>query len=80
MHCFPTVNDALGHFYDLINAVIIDAIPIVNIRKRKFPHWYDGELISLVLEKQRGHKSYKKSGSDKNSFIFTRFCELRKNI
>ena len=80
MQCFSTTNDALSYFYDLISAVIVDTIPIVNIRKRKFPHWYDAELKSLVLEKQRVHKSYKKSGHDKKSVFYTRFCQLRKSI
>lgn len=80
LHCFSTANAALGHFYDLISAVIVDAIPTVNIRKRKYPHWYDGELISLVIEKRRIHKRYKQTGNDKNSEHYSRFCALRKSV
>jgi Endonuclease-reverse transcriptase len=39
------VNDACTVFYDLLEAAIKDCVPIVESKCKKFPNWYDNELI-----------------------------------
>ena len=77
---FKTTSDALSYFYDIILAVIADSIPTVKARSRDFPYWYDGELISLVLEKERLSQKFKRTGCNKNSTEYARFSELRRDI
>ena len=77
---FPTVNAALCHVLDILFAVIADAVPKVKISSKSFPVWYDAELISLVNEKERVHKHYVKTGRDKLSPHYARFCFLRTDI
>ena len=77
---FPTVNAALCHVLDIVFAVIADAVPKVKICSKTFPVWYDAELISLVNEKERTHRQYVKTGRDKLSPHYARFCYLRTDI
>ena len=80
LQLFKTTDDAMGYFYDMISAVIADSIPTVKARSREFPYWYDGELISLVLEKERLSAEFKRNGRNKHSTEYTRFSELRRDI
>ena len=77
---FPSVNDALAYFYDIIHAVMLDCVPTVIINTKKFPYWYDAELITLVKEKELYHKAYIRNGRNVLSDDYTKFCDLRKNI
>ena len=77
---FPTVNDALSHFYDIIYAVIIDCVPMVTINTKKFPFWYDRELITMVKEKEKYRKMYINNGRNILSNAYSKFCSLRKDV
>ena len=44
-----SVNYALIYIYDIKFTVIKDAVPIVKIKANEFPHWYDYDVIKLVI-------------------------------
>lgn len=73
-------NDALSYLYDVIFAVINDCVPVVKLRKSKFPPWYNADLISLIKEKEHVRKLFVKSGRDRNSDAYLKFCSLRANV
>lgn len=77
---FSSVNDALCHVYDIIFAVMKDTIPTVKIDSKKFPYWYDKDLISLIRQKERVRNIFVKNGRNKSSDNYRQFCELRRQI
>ena len=77
---YDSANIAMSQFYDIIYAVLRDAVPIVKVNQRKYPPWYDKELILLIKEKERHRKTYIKEGRNKMSNDFACFSSLRREI
>ena len=77
---FSTVNDALVYFYDIVHAAMRDCIPTVRINSKKFPYWYDKDLITLVKEKEKYRNIFVKNGRNTSSEAFSHMCDLRKDI
>ncbi|MEL7308087.1 MAG: hypothetical protein AAGK05_09620, partial [Pseudomonadota bacterium] len=77
---FVTVNDALSYFYDIIFAIIADCVPLVKYNAKKFPHWYNSDLIALIKEKEAARKTFISCGRDKSSNAFKTFCALRADV
>ena len=75
---FSTTDDAYEHFYDVIHAVIKESIPTFKTGNNKFPFWYDKELRDHIKLKERCHRSYKRTGRDKESESYKLFSKLRK--
>lgn len=54
------IDECVDMFYDFLFAIINDSVPKLNTGKRKFPPWYDADLICLVREKEAAHRRYKR--------------------
>ena len=74
------MNDVFCNFYDVIDAVVKDNVPSVNIRDRKYPHWYDRDIICMIKEKYRWRKKYIDTGRDNNSPEYKKFSNLRSEV
>ena len=63
------VDDAVGIFYQWVEAAIADFIPTVILRS-KVPPWFDGDVKRALREKESAHRQKKKSPTAENLAIF----------
>lgn len=77
---FGCVNEGLSFIYDLIFSSVRESVPVIKLRKRRFPVWYDSELISLVREKELARKEYTRHGKIRYSDSYLIFSTLRKEL
>ena len=63
------VDAAVDAFYDLLNAVISDCIPVVDI-KRNYPPWFDRGLRDLLREKETAFRRLKRNRCEETEQIF----------
>ncbi len=78
--CAVSANEALSIFYNILFAVLTDCVPVVKISNRKFPYWYNKELIALVKEKERARKAFVIGGRNKDSHEYLIFRTLRSDV
>ena len=77
---FNSINKAFEYFYDILYAIIKDNIPVVNIKSRRYPHWYDTEIIIMLKEKEKYRKKFIKQGRNKTSFAYQQYSIQRANV
>ena len=63
----PTINSAPEHFYDMVFAVIRDAVPSVCFNPEMYPPWYNAELISVLKRKISARRKFISLGRAKGS-------------
>ena len=71
MHCSPwslltdttDIDEGFHLFYDSVYAAINECVPRVRIGGRKYPIWYDNDMISSLKEKDDEHKAWERSHS-----------------
>ena len=80
LHEFTNINDAVSYFYDIVFAIMKDYVPVQRISHKRFPYWFDPELISLVKSKAKTHRDYINTNRDKTSAAYLKFCDLRKQV
>ena len=67
LHCSPwsLLTDTTGTdenfylFYDFVYAATNECVPRIRFRGRKYPIWYDNDMISSLKEKDNAHKAWK---------------------
>lgn len=69
-----SVNPAVSHFYNIINNLISDKVPLRRTGKHSYPPWYSSSLIKLIREKQKIHRLYI---TYKNPADYITFSRLR---
>ena len=74
------VDEGFEVFYNFLFAVINDRIPIVSLKNRKFPTWYDHDLISIVKDKEQAWKDYKLSKSADKPELYKKYTDLRRSL
>ncbi|XP_045445727.1 uncharacterized protein LOC123653788 [Melitaea cinxia] len=70
-----SIHDAVGVFYNILEAVIVKYVPQKNFKHRDhYPPWFSGCLVKIVKEKSKYHKKWKIYGriSDYDSFRLLR--------
>ena len=85
MHCSPwslltdttSIDEGFDLFYDIVYAAINECVPCIRIRVRKYPIWYDNDMISSLKEKDNAHKALKRSHSLTDYQVFSK---LRTNF
>ena len=80
LHDFTTVDEAVTYFYDIVFATMKDCIPVQRISYKRYPYWFDPQLISLIKSKTKFHREYIKTNRDKTSNAYLKFCDLRKEV
>ena len=74
------VDERFEDFYDFLFAAIKDHVPIVSVKNRKFPTWYDHDLISIVKDKEQAWKDYKLSKSADEPELYKKYTDLRRSL
>ena len=85
MHCSPwslltdttSIDEGFDLFYDIVYAAINECVPCIRIRVRKYPIWYDNDMISSLKEKDNAHKALKRSHSLTDYQVYSK---LRTNL
>ena len=80
LHDFTTVDEAVTYFYDIVFAIMKDCIPVQRISYKRYPYWFDPQLISLIKSKAKFHREYIRTNRDKTSTAYLKFCHLRKEV
>ncbi len=62
-------DDATSLFYDLVEAAIIDVVPVVRPR-RPSPPWFDGQARFALRAKERAFRRKKSSPTPENIAFF----------
>lgn len=76
----PNVNKAASKFTSVVQSGIEKFIPKRNVRKSKlkYPTWFSPETIRLLKHKERCHRKYKKSKSNRHYQEFSQYRWLSK--
>ena len=56
----------------------LDHVPIVSLKNKKYPTWYDYELISIIKDKEQAWTAYKFAKSADRPELYTKYTDLRK--
>lgn len=60
LNCFD-VNGALMEFYCILNTLLMNHIPKKKAILKQYPDWFSGQLIRLIIQKNKLWKKYKSS-------------------
>ena len=77
---FQTVNEAFTSFYDILFSVIKDNVPLVKVKVRSYPHWYDHDLIKMIKQKDKARRAFIKAGRIMDSQLYHDFSLLRAKV
>lgn len=69
------VDECVGKFYTKINEIIEKYVPKRSLNCTKFPTWFSKNTISLIVEKKRYHRKFKRF---KNGLYYEIFSNLRR--
>ena len=75
-----SVDESFDNFYDIIYAVMNEYVPKITIRNRKYPQWYDHDIISMINEKFKWRKKFISLGRNTLSTAFANFSKLRAEV
>jgi hypothetical protein len=75
-----SVDESVDLFYDLLFSAINDCVPKVNVKKRKYPDWFDIDLICLLREKERAWRKLRQSRSEVDRTIFSKLRSEFKSV
>ena len=70
------IDVAFSQFYDLIFAVMKDAIPTITFKRKSYPCWYDYELSISLKHNLNARRRFFKSGYDKDSDEYHEYANL----
>ncbi|XP_050515099.1 uncharacterized protein LOC126890284 [Diabrotica virgifera virgifera] len=68
------INSNLNAFYQYIHSIFSKHIPLKKKQTKRYPFWFNGDLINLLNTKNRAWNAYKKSRNIQN---YTEFKRIR---
>ena len=71
------VDLACETFYTILNNIFEQTVPFKVNRNRRYPTWYNKDIISLIKDKE---KAYKKYCRYKTNYFYDIFGEIRRNL
>lgn len=70
-------NSACDEFYDCLNHIFEQAVPLKIIRKHVYPAWFNRDIITNIKQK---HKLFKKFKIYKTEYYYSQYKILRASI
>lgn len=77
LYGFKDVNKALETFYKILESIFVECVPKSTQSDKKYPIWFNIEIIKLLKEK---HKCRIKSSKTKSLYWKTKYTNLRTTI
>ncbi|KAJ8272727.1 hypothetical protein GJAV_G00092740 [Gymnothorax javanicus] len=74
------VDEYVEFFYEYLYSAIRESVPVVRIRNKTFPNWYDNDLICAVKEKERARRQYKRTKHPDDYYAFSQARTLFKAL
>lgn len=71
------VNEAVQYFYSELYQIFNYSVPLTQVRKSKYPQWFDCSLIFMIKRKERLRRKYNKFKFDRD---LIELKELRRKI
>lgn len=76
LNAYTDVNDAVSHFYDVLYNAFDQSVPTFkSTRKRRYPFWYNHDLITILRKKNKLLKLYRSYRTGFYSEKLTYLCE-----
>lgn len=76
------VNEKCNIFYEIVNKVISECVPVLKVNPIKYPAWYDNETINALNDKNRAYRQWKRNDTADSKIEFqvkrTYFKTLKK--
>lgn len=74
------INDAVGILNGVLRDIFDKHVPMMGVKRRRFPVWYTPEIIAAVKKKQRLFRVFKSTHSELASQDFKRLRSLVKKL